>query len=299
MMFSILIPSFQRPIQILACLRSIAKVNYLAGEFEVIVIDDGSEPPLAEHIAMDEFRYSLKLLRQKNAGPGAARNEGASQAKGRWLAFCDDDCLPSQEWLKGLQSALEAAPEALVGGFTLNGCGDNIFAVANQLLIDSVCDWFSKFAPELLFYPSNNFACDRLLFLRLGGFDSNFSLAAGEDREFCARWMASGGKLLRQTEAVLHHRHPQTLGKFTEMHFRYGRGAALLHSITPISTMQRTRVYLYIRLLTDPLRKLPVQRALLAIPLLAWSQWISALGYAYQHFVRRSSSSKSRSRSRT
>lgn len=76
-----------------------------AGDCEVIVVDDGSTDGSVE--AIDKaYLPSIQLVRQANAGPGAARNTGAALANGELLAFLDSD----DEWLP---SYLETAGEVL------------------------------------------------------------------------------------------------------------------------------------------------------------------------------------------
>jgi GT2 family glycosyltransferase len=57
------------------------------------------------------------------------------------------------------------------------------------------------------FFPSNNLAVSKKRFHELGGFDTSFLLAGGEDREFCYRWLQSGGRLRRAPNAVVEHAH--------------------------------------------------------------------------------------------
>src|SRR5215467_2634003 len=62
---------------------------------EVIIIDDESPaPPLLS----EEMNKQLTIIRQPNRGASASRNFGAAMAKGRWVAFCDQDdvWLPSK-----------------------------------------------------------------------------------------------------------------------------------------------------------------------------------------------------------
>lgn len=285
MNFSVIVPTFNRPRQLLACLQSLDQLAYPCHLFEVIVVDDGSAAELAPRLVASQYRFQVRVLQQPNSGPAKARNFGASQAEGRWLAFTDDDCSPAPEWLQQLQVSLEASPGGLVAGGTWNRCPGNLCSVANQLLIETVCGWFAEFAPERLFFTSNNFAADRRRFLNLGGFDTRFSLAAGEDREFCMRWFRAGGELLRRPEAVLLHGHPQGFFRFTRMHFRYGRGAATLHSILPMTPLKVSRLSLYLRLMVAPFRAVPLSQALICLPLLAWSQVVSALGFAFESYV--------------
>ena len=292
MMFSIVIPTFNRPEKIRSCLNSIAKIKYPVSQFEVIVIDDGSSVPVSQVIAKDQFPFALKVLRQENQGPGLARNFGASEAQGQWLAFTDDDCEPTPNWLTALQVTLEQNPEALVGGLTLNRYHENICAVTNELLLATVCEWLSQFAPELNFFTSNNLACDRARFAALGGFHVNLVLAAGEDRELCMRWSATGGPLIRQNEGVVHHGHAQNLSQFTEMHFRYGRGARMIRDTSPAPQVSGSRLDLYKQMLLAPIRQRHWTQAMLCVPLLAWSQCMSLLGFAYQHYATKSSNNR-------
>jgi len=89
---SIIIPLYNKAPYVRRALDSIA-VQTLA-DFEVIVVDDGSTDDGAAIVA----GYSdtrLRMIRQANAGPGAARNAGLAQAQGEFIAFLDAD----DEWL--------------------------------------------------------------------------------------------------------------------------------------------------------------------------------------------------------
>jgi GT2 family glycosyltransferase len=72
---------------------------------------------------------------------------------------------------------------------------DNPFSTASQLLIDYLYEYYNIDSPQSLFFASNNFAVARKLFNQVGQFDLNFPLAAGEDREFCDRWLFHGYSL--------------------------------------------------------------------------------------------------------
>ena len=79
-------------------------------------------------------RLNLSLVRQANSGPGAARNHGAQQASGRYLAFTDDDCQPDPGWLRQMAAALEGSSGAICGGKTFNKYTGNLPAHATQLV---------------------------------------------------------------------------------------------------------------------------------------------------------------------
>lgn len=69
-------------------------------EVEVIVVDDGSPDDVPG--GLGPFADRVRYIRQENAGPNAARNRGAAEARGEWLLFLDAD-----DWL--LPGCLAAA----------------------------------------------------------------------------------------------------------------------------------------------------------------------------------------------
>jgi glycosyltransferase involved in cell wall biosynthesis len=114
--FSVIIPTHARPRQLSACLEALTRLAYPSNSFEVIVVDDGSDKPL--NGVVDPFRNQINviLLCQANAGPATARNRGASQARGRFLAFTDDDCMPAPDWIATLAKRFAATPDCAIGG---------------------------------------------------------------------------------------------------------------------------------------------------------------------------------------
>ena len=186
-MFRVVIPSFARPERLAQCLDALARTEF-AGAFEVVVVDDGSPQPLAPVIDGFADRLPVRSQRQDNRGPAAARNAGARTARGRILAFTDDDCLPDRHWIAAMARAGAAQPLALIGGRVDNALPANIYSAASQDLVDYLYEYFGAAAGDAPFFTSNNIACDRARFLDLGGFDESFPLAAGEDRELGMRW---------------------------------------------------------------------------------------------------------------
>jgi len=221
--FSIVIPSYRRPGQLADCLRALERLDYAADRFEVIVVDDGNPDPLeAARLDMPR-RLQVRFLRRPNGGPGAARNTGVEAARGRFVAFTDDDCAPAPDWLKRMREALEAAPGALVGGRTCNALGDNPYAVTSQLIVDFAYEFYKYGTDSAGFFATNNMALPAADFRDLGGFDPCFRTS--EDRDFCDRWTLSGRPMRFAPEAIVHHAHRLTLGGFLRQHFHYGRGA--------------------------------------------------------------------------
>ncbi len=91
---SVIIPLYNKALTVRRTLDSIARQTF--GDFEVLVVNDGSTDG-GERVVADYPDRRVRLINQPNAGPGAARNRGAREAQGEWLAFLDAD----DEWLPG------------------------------------------------------------------------------------------------------------------------------------------------------------------------------------------------------
>ena len=226
--FSVVIPTHNRPRQLAVCLRALAQQEYPRERFEVIVVDDGSSTPIGDVLTAFETRLALTLVTVPNAGPAAARNQGAAQARGRYLAFTDDDCAPTVAWLQALDARARTVPGAMLGGRTLNRIPEKLCSAASQLVLDAVYAHFNADPDRAQFFASNNLAVPADRFRALGGFDAAFRTA--EDRDLCDRWLGGGGCLVYEPQAVVYHAHPLTLGGFWRQHVAYGRGAYRFHS---------------------------------------------------------------------
>ena len=140
--FSVVVPTYNRPERLASCLTAIAEQDYPRDRIEVVIVDDGSAMPMNEVVRPFESRLEVTLLRQQNAGPAAARNAGAQRAKGPLLAFTDDDCMPSADWLSGFATRLAETPNAMVGGRSLNALPNNVYSTASQALIDYLYSYY-------------------------------------------------------------------------------------------------------------------------------------------------------------
>ncbi|MDF1551810.1 MAG: glycosyltransferase [Deferrisomatales bacterium] len=285
--FSIVIPTKDRPRQLVACLEALAGLAYPSGRFEVVVVDDGSRMALAP--VLDPFldRLELTVLRQQNAGPAGARNTGAAKARGRFLAFTDDDCTPAEDWLQRLATRLETVPHRLIGGRTINALADNVFSESSQLLIDYLYRYYNADPDDARFFASNNVACSAEAFRKLGGFDPKYPRAAAEDRDLCDRWLQSGTKLAYAPEAVVYHYHRLGLRSFCRQHFGYGRGAFHYHRGRSLRLGDKFRIEpfgFYLGLVGYPIRQHSIRRSLLFTVLLILSQAANAAGYFWERW---------------
>src|SRR5437773_12542953 len=84
---SVVVPTRNRPRMLATCLR--ARLAQVDVDCEVIVVDDGSSPPVSARTDAH-----VKLIRHATPqGASAARNSGIAASRGEWVAFCDDDDL--------------------------------------------------------------------------------------------------------------------------------------------------------------------------------------------------------------
>jgi GT2 family glycosyltransferase len=287
--FSVIIPTYARPARLAACLEALAGLDYPRAHYEVIVVDDGSPLPPRSVVRDCAERagpsFQLTLVERPHAGPATARNAGAAQARGDFLAFTDDDCQPAANWLTELSARLLDHPDHIVGGRTINALSGNLFATASQLLVDYLYEQHRTASADTGFFTSNNLALARDGFQSLGGFDETFPLAAGEDRELCDRWLRGGGRLAFSPGAIVHHMHALTLRGFWRQQRNYGRGAYHFHRLRARGRQGTVRLEsrsFYLDLLSYPIGRCPALRALPLMALMTLSQVAIATGFFSQ-----------------
>ncbi len=227
--FSVIVPTFDRPAQLPSCLDAVERLDYPPERFEVIVVDDGSPVPVSEVLNRPRVGPELVLVRKSNGGASSARNAGAAIARGRYLAFTDDDCRPEPGWLRALWETFERHSDCIVGGSTVNDLPENSFSDASQLVVELVYAHYNQDPEASRFFASNNMAVAAAPFREIGGFEEARFRDASEDRELCDRWRQGGRRLCFAPEARVRHGNPMRFAGFARQHFRYGRGAAQYH----------------------------------------------------------------------
>jgi glycosyltransferase involved in cell wall biosynthesis len=238
-LISVVVPTRDRPGQLERCL--VALDGQTARDYlEIIVVDDGS----ANRAAIEEVvsgRPHVRLVRRAGAGPAAARNSGVQAARGAYICFTDDDCEPRPNWAERLAGSLVDG-EAAVAGVTVNGSPENPFTEASEVISAALSSPPQNGGEGLAFAPSNNLGC-RADVLAAIPFDEAYPVAAGEDRDWCARLRAAGHVLVREPEAVVVHRQQLGFGDFWKQQVRYGRGAFRFRSGIGAGWLQRPTFY--------------------------------------------------------
>jgi glycosyltransferase involved in cell wall biosynthesis len=286
--FSIIIPTYNRRAELAACLQAFAHLHYPRNRYEVLVVDDGSKTTPDSIVTSFQNGLDVRLLRQPRAGPAAARNKGASQARGRFLAFTDDDCLPAPDWLETLAARFEKDSDRLIGGRTFNILSVNSYSIASQAILDVVYAYYNTDPDDARFFATNNLAFSSDRFRELGGFDASFMTS--EDREFCDRWLHNNHRMTYAPEVIVYHAHKLTLATFLRQHFHYGRGAFRFHQTRKKRGAGgfRPDPKLYSRLLSYPFSREYDGRALRLLSSLVLSQAASAAGYVREALKPRS-----------
>jgi glycosyltransferase involved in cell wall biosynthesis len=281
--FSVIIPTRDRFVQLAACLESLAKQDYPADRFEVIVVNDGSRSPLPANILDFKNRLNLTVLNQpRSAGPAVSRNIGAKHATADFLAFTDDDCAPAPDWLAHLAAQFQSESDQLIGGRVINALTDNIFSTATHVILDVVYEYYDPDKGRPHFFPTSNLALPATRFRELGGFSEKWPLAAAEDREFCHRWIRRGLRMSHVPDAVIYHRHPLTLASFCHLHSTYGRGAYHYHLLRDGSHGEgglKPAWAFYWNCFRYAWRRFPPGQAVQVVILLGLWQVFNAVGY--------------------
>jgi glycosyltransferase involved in cell wall biosynthesis len=280
-LFSIIIPTRNRLASLDRCLHALRLLDFPADQFEVLVIDDGSSPPVDPLVATHAKALPLRLLTQQNRGPAAARNLGLQNALGDIVVFTDDDCRPSQDWLSAYRAAFQRDPQSAWGGTILPAPENGLYGNASQILVSYL---YERLPKEMRFCCTNNLAFPRQQLLNLNGYDETFPLAAGEDREICDRWSKHFSLQQLPGALILHHQQ-LSFTTFCKQQFRYGRGAFHFQARRQNrgeSGLKIARFPFYSGMLQYPWKSHnPVQAATLSL-LLAISQIANALGFFYE-----------------
>jgi GT2 family glycosyltransferase len=222
------IPTLGRISQLRDCLGALARLDYPAGDFEVVVVNDGGGSAVGEVVAGWSDRLGVELVSTAGVGAAAARNAGVGHARGHFVAFTDDDCAPEAGWLSALEPVLEGEAGAGVGGRVVNGAPGRC-AAGSQAVLDATHSHFNRDPGGPTFFATSNLAFPTKALREIGGFDEQFKFA--EDRELCERWRRSGRRLGYAPGAVVRHMRELSPHGVWRQHFGYGQGAWDYHRV--------------------------------------------------------------------
>ena len=238
MQLSVIIPTFNRADTLSQTLSALESQTVETGSYEVLVVDDGSDDDTAEQVRQAQQHYPTPLFYfyQQNRKQGAARNLGASSARGELLVFLGDDIFPTptflSEHLQARQSyeTKSGDPSKLVLiGYTtwppglertsfLEYIGEKGWQFGFSLIEDPE-------DVEFNYLYSSNVSIERRFFLESGGFDEHFKEYGWEDIELSLRLKERGMRLAYCPDAVAYHYHETCIASFSERQRKVGHSA--------------------------------------------------------------------------
>jgi glycosyltransferase involved in cell wall biosynthesis len=216
-----------------------------APSFEVIVVDDGSEPPVE---FSEELNFPLQVSRQMPLATSAARNRGVREAKGEVVLFVDSDCAPEPDSLCELAQALEKYPEDQAFQLKLISGEDTRVQCLEGLRLHGI-----QLATQLNdgqhvgFANTSGFAVRRAWLGDEPPFDS--AHLRGEDTGLLMRLVEDGSPPRHLPNARVVHRPDLTTWQFVRKHFRIGYRAGLARTemhrsgVEILSNHERGRMY--------------------------------------------------------
>lgn len=112
---SVIIPTYNRPDRLSRLLESLAAQTLPPINYEVIVVDDGSDASY-EAVVSRPWPFRLRHVCQENAGEAVARNTGVARASGGFIVFLDDDMTVVPDYLAAMLAEHRAHPDAILLG---------------------------------------------------------------------------------------------------------------------------------------------------------------------------------------
>jgi glycosyltransferase involved in cell wall biosynthesis len=233
--FSVVIPTYNRLDMLLRVLGALeAQVD--APPFEVIVINDGSKDATDATLVR---RPGITFRTQPNAGPGRARNHGASLATGRYVVFIGDDTVPEPQFLaEHARVHREHGHDPLVACLGYTGWPRSERVTA---FMDYINDYGLQFGYKLIrhgdvvpfnFFYTSNISIDRQT-LGPQPFDTTFPSAAWEDIEVAYRLEARGLKIHYNERAITRHYHQMNVDSFARRQYTVGKSGAIFFEKHP------------------------------------------------------------------
>ena len=234
MKYSIIVPVFNRPDEVDELLESLCHQTF--SDFEVVIVEDGSERPCKDVCQHYTERLDLKYFMKKNSGPGQSRNYGAERAKGEYLIVLDSDVVLPEGYLKAVDDELLRDPADAFGG---PDRAHESFTETQKAISYSMTSFFTtggiRGGKKKLdkFYPrSFNMGIKADVYRKLGGFSD---MRFGEDIDFSIRIFKAGCRCRLFPEAWVWHKRRTDFRKFFRQVYNSGIARINLYKKYPES----------------------------------------------------------------
>jgi glycosyltransferase involved in cell wall biosynthesis len=173
------------------------KQKFNKHEYEVIVVSDGPDIDtrlLVNDLAKNRVTSLRFLSLPVKKGPAAARNYGWLNARGKIIAFTDDDCLPDSHWLKEIAANINSTTDEAITG--------RVIVPRSKRPSDYEQNTAGL---ETADFVTANCACTRSALIKTGGFDEKFGMAWREDSDLQFKLILEQIPVKRIENAVVVH----------------------------------------------------------------------------------------------
>lgn len=233
MLFSIIIPVYNRPDEIDELLESLSQLDYNQ-KFETVIIEDGSSLGCEEVVKKYQGRLNIAYYFKENSGPGDSRNYGMKKAKGDYFIIFDSDCIIPKNYLTEVFNTLKqdyvdcfGGPDKALDSFSDIQKAIN-FAMTSFLTTGGIrggSEKISKFQPR-----SFNMGLSRKAFEISNGFGE---IHPGEDPDLSIRLWNLGFETQLFPNAFVYHKRRIDWDKFTIQVNKFGKARPILNSWYP------------------------------------------------------------------
>ncbi|WP_239576259.1 exopolysaccharide biosynthesis glycosyltransferase EpsD [Archangium primigenium] len=223
---SVVVATYNRADLIQRLLAQFARQTLAPSQFEVVVVDDGSQEPVAPHLEKLSLPYTLRVQTQANAGAAAARHRGVIAAQGDIVLITDDDMQVAEDFLAlHLARHPVGSRNVVIGGIRPDP------AISDMPLFERWYAWLNNRIAASLSGPkrrahgwqlfTGNVSFRREDYVAAGGFDK--TLGQSEDIELGVRLEKAGCRFEFAAQAhVLHGSDHTSYEKWLKRAHRYG-----------------------------------------------------------------------------
>lgn len=233
LLFSLIIPVYNRPNEIDELLDSLVKQTY-ANNFEVIVVEDGSVNSSEEVIKKYSKKLNLHYFFKENTGAGLSRNFGMQKASGNYFIIFDSDCIIPPNYLVEVEKTLTKNYTDAFGG---SDAAHPSFSTIQKAINYSMTSFFTtggirgskkavgKFQPR-----SFNLGISKKAFEVTKGFSE---MKIGEDIDLTFRLWQHNFETQFIENAFVYHKRRATFKQFFKQTFAFGKGRPFLNRKYP------------------------------------------------------------------
>ena len=231
---TVIVPTFNSADRIGRTLTAVeAAIKNSKYSAEVIVVNDGSLDNTRDIVA--KFPKAKQIV-IPNGGPSKARNVGAKAARGEYLIFIDDDCVPTSTWFSSLLDAFQIDPSICGAKGAYKSVQPQFFARFTQLEYEHKYEKLLK-KQYIDFVDTYSAIYLKKAFVEAGGFNENFKQASAEDTDLSFRINERGGRLVFIADAIVFHTHPDTARKYFKKRFTFAYWRLVSTSEMPSKVM--------------------------------------------------------------